>query len=238
MREKLLLTLFAGLIVVLIGCSTRGITGSGRIEVEERELEAFDGLTLEGTGEVYIKQGFENKVLIQTDDNILPYLKTEIIDGTLYLGLKNSQELITPSKAVFYHVTTKNLNKMNLSGSGRITTEQPLSTEVLRLQVSGSGRMNIDIDVKDLDLSIAGSGAVEARGGADRQEVTVSGSGNYNGLALKSLEADITISGSGYVLLNVVDNLNANISGDASVRYKGMPKVNSSVFGSGKLMKF
>jgi len=69
---------------------------------------------------------------------------------------------------------------------------------------------------------------VVASGKAEQIKATISGSGKVLAADLEVSKCEVRISGSGDVVINVKDALDANISGSGSVTYKGNPsQVNS-----------
>jgi hypothetical protein len=90
MKTKSLLIILV-LVAVFGGCKFgRGIAGSGNRKSEKRDLKSFNAIETSGAYEVNVNcqkpAGFE----IEADDNILPLLKTEVRDGTLFVS--NDQE--------------------------------------------------------------------------------------------------------------------------------------------------
>ena len=73
-----------------------------------------------------------------------------------------------------------------------------------------------------LNVTLSGSGGIILGGTADPQEITISGSGQYDatGLASKVVTADI--SGSGHAVVKTSDMLDATISGSGSLTYIGI----------------
>jgi hypothetical protein len=105
--------------------------------------------------------------------------------------------------------------------------------------VSGSGRVNLSGKIADTaNFGISGSGKIYASGSADVVKTDISGSGKVLASDLQANRCEVRISGSGDVEINVQEELNANISGSGSVRYKGNPNhVNANSAGSGKVRK-
>ncbi len=88
-----------------------------------------------------------------------------------------------------------------------------------------------------LDVILSGSGNIDLVGSLENQDVTISGSGDYEGADLESLIAEVLISGSGSVNVRVEDQLDVLISGSGNVRYYGSPELDQSVTGSGSIRK-
>ena len=81
----------------------------------------------------------------------------------------------------------------------------------------------------------AAAGRTDQSGRAQEQDVSISGSGEYNGEALTSRSARVNVSGSGDVVVNASDALDAQVSGSGNVRYVGNPSVTEKVSGSGSV---
>lgn len=125
----------------------------------------------------------------------------------------------------------------DVSGSGNIVLKG--NCESFNSDVSGSGKVTLTLTVKDeADFGVSGSGRIEASGRAAEVKASISGSGKVLAADMQANRCDVKISGSGDVEINVVDELDATISGSGSVRYKGDPKkVNSHSAGSGSVRK-
>jgi hypothetical protein len=201
-------------LLVLTGCSI--VHGSGQLKSETRTVSGFTGIELSGIGEVTIEQGDAESLTIEADDNVLPALTSEVRDSMLRLDTKPRTRVQTRNP-IRYRVTVKDLNRIELSGSG---------------SVSG-----VDLELTNLDVEISGSGTMNLAGSADQQEVEVSGSGQYDAAQLPSRSVSIEISGSGKATVAAAEQLRADISGSGTVTYSGEPTIDQSISGSGRLIK-
>ena len=193
-----------------------GIPGSGKLISESRTASGFTGVSLKGTGQLVIDTNGTESLVITADDNLLPYITSEIKDDQLILGTKDNTN-ISPSKDVVYKLSAKNLDLIELGGSGDIAAKG-INTDRLKIMLLGSG-----------NISTAGT--------AERQEITLAGSGNYRAEKLKSKTATINLSGSGDADLDASEDLNVNIAGSGSVRYTGDARVTQKILGSGSVEK-
>ncbi len=241
-----------------LACSTivpNSVQGSGKIIKQTVNVSNFDSVSLEGSGNVYVKQGKTESLTIEADDNILPLLDTSVTGSELVLGMKPGQS-ITPSKPIVYRLTVKDLNSISLKGSGNFDVEpaqskdmkvslfgsgdinmKGLDADSLSINLSGSGNITIEkIAVKTIDTIVNGSGNVNLEGKSDSQTIRVNGSGNYIAGDLETASADVTIPGSSDVTVWVKDNLKAQVSGSGNVKYYGNPTIDQSGTGSGKLV--
>jgi hypothetical protein len=223
--------------LLLSGCGFKVISGSGQVISESRPVSDFNAVTLTGRGDLFISQGETESLKIEAEDNLLPYIKSEVKNGTLVIGFdkENWKEVLRPTKPIKFTVTLKDITALTLTGLGSIQSTN-LTADQLVVKVSGSGDVRIDqLDANELTYDLSGSGDAVFSGQVDRQEITISGSGSYNGGDLNSQAAKVTISGSGDVTLWAEDSLEVSTSGSGSVSYYGSPQVTTSSSGSGKL---
>lgn len=206
---------FVGLlvmVVILLGaCNV--VRGSGDMVSESRNVSNFDSISLSGSGDLIVHQEGEESLTIETDDNIMGHITSEVRGGTLHLGSEDFTS-VSPTRLIF------TVGVDDLTG----------------LSVSGSGTINADgIQTDRLDVRVSGSGDLELEGEATSQEIDISGSGTYRGGNLLSETADISVSGSGDVTVWATDSLDVSVSGSGSVGYYGDPSVNASTSGSGSV---
>ncbi len=235
--------LFSVLPFVLSSCAAmdaalnlQRIRGSGHVIQENRAVHGFNQVNFGGSGELDIRQGNEESLSIQADDNILPYIRSDVENGRLVIGFERGVSVST-SSPIRYTLMVKDLNALDLSGSGKTHTG-PLRSQDFNVRLSGSGEIRMDaLDAATLAADISGSGNMEIPGKVDRQQVRISGSGRYHAPDLASQSADVVVSGSGDCTLRVEQNLSARISGSGSVEYYGNPSVTKRVSGSGSVRR-
>lgn len=220
--------LLAIVILLISACGIGTIRGSGNMVTEPRDVSGFDRVSLSGTGEVVITQGDEESLTVETDDNIMPYVITEVSGGTLHLALDAERaRSISPTRLRFT-VAVRDLAGLEVSGSGSATSTG-IDTERLDVEVSGSGDVRIDsLTAEAVGVQISGSGDVELRGEVTGQDININGSGEYIAGDLRSQTARVAVSGSGDATVWVTESLDASVSGSGSVNYYGTPQTRVS----------
>jgi hypothetical protein len=198
------------------GTDTRQVSGSGKTATETRQVTGFSRVELVDFGDVSIQQGKTDSLRIEADENVLPELTSDVVDGTLRLGHKPGVT-VDFDNPVRYEVTLTNLTGLDLSGAGRIT---------------GRG-----LQVDSLDVDVRGAGLVDLSGSVDRQDVRLSGAGRYQAADLLSQVATAELSGTGEMVLAVDRQLTVKISGAGTVSYSGSASVDKSITGIGQLIK-
>ncbi len=137
--------------------------------------------------------------------------------------------------ATFDALITKSKANISVSGSGNLTANNITATN-LDISISGSGALNgRNLLATTSEVSISGSGNVELEGSASTNDIRVSGSGSFNGYNYIADDTSIKVSGSGLGKVTANKSLDINISGSGSVFYKGTAVVSQSVTGSGSV---
>jgi hypothetical protein len=233
------------------------IEGSGTVISEQREVQDFNRIQLTGAGDIFITQEGLELVTVEADDNLLPYIETEVRAGNLMLGYTDEvmDRSIRPSQTIKFYVSLKDINALEISGAGDVYSES-LNTERLKVEVDGSSDITFDqlsleqfdievngssdiqveqLTAQDVDVNINGSADVNLSGDTYEQYINIDGSGNYVAADLHSQLGSVAIYGQGEVTIWAVDILDIHIPGTGTVRYYGEPAISFSDPGQGEL---
>jgi hypothetical protein len=191
----------------------RTIKGSGNVVTEDRDVSGFDSVALLGFGRVIITQGDEESLTVETDDNLMQYIETQVRGGTLELGFTDDDLLLNPSDSIIFRLSLIDLTALDSSGAGKFEIDE-LETDRLEITLSGAGDITID--------SLSATDLV----------VTVNGAGNID---LESQTATVRVPGAGSVTVWVHDTLDVTISGAGGVEYYGSPHVTQDISGVGSV---
>lgn len=201
---------------ISLGCvriNQNRIQGSGVAKTEDRAVEQFDKVTVEGAADVRITVGPQTQLSVQTDDNILPLIETKVKGDTLVIS---STQSYSTRLGVKVTISVPQLAGISIRGSGDV-------------DVSG-------INGETFSASISGAGDVTASGTVGKVDASIRGSGDLKLGELQAKSASISIAGSGDVTVNAAEELSVSIAGSGDVKYKGSPsKVSKSIAGSGSV---
>jgi hypothetical protein len=242
----LLPSLLTCIALVAVSCSLTGggglgggIPGSGIVQTETRNTEAFESISIEYPGaDITIQQGDKETVKIEADDNLLSQLLTEVISGRL--TIKNVETewkaMVNPSQPVKIGITVKELKEIVLPAPVGDLEVNGLQADVLKLVLSGGAQIRLNgIQVDLLHSILSGAGDIQASGTADQIKLILSGLGNFNAVDLKSNKADIELSGMGNATVQIEKELVATITGAGSIEYLGNPRVEQHITGAGSV---
>ncbi len=209
------------------------ISGSGSKVTKTLNLKDFTGFSLAISGKIYLKQGNTQSVTIEAQQNIIDNILTEVKDKHWQIKF---DKRVRRHDGIKIWITIPTLTKAIISGSGDIIGESAFTDlKNLQLVISGSGNTNLEVEAEQIEGTVSGSGDIILRGSAQSFTINISGSGDCKAVDLKTAHCKISISGSGDCKVYVTDTLDVKVSGSADVRYKGTPKVNSRVAGSGSV---
>jgi hypothetical protein len=219
------------------------VRGSGDVIEVERKVSGFDKILVSGAGTVIVTQGETESLTIETDDNLMEYIETEVRGKTLEIGFTRGtifspgggRTVLEPTEGFVFRIVVKDLESIALSGAARFEVDK-LKTDSMDINLSGAGDISIDdLVAEGLDVVISGAGDVQVLGNVETQSVQLNGLGRYQAFDLKSQVADITISGAGGAELWVTEVLDVVISGAGDVRYYGDPEVTPEISGLGRI---
>ena len=214
------------------------VVGSGNIVQETRSVTGAPGVNMGSVANLTIEQGAPEELILQTDDNLLALILTDVQGGILVIRNAPGFDL-QPSQTMEANLTLITIDSITLSGVGSITVPD-LTTTQLELTLSGVGDIEIvNLDALTSDVLISGIGDISVVGGqVDDQLITltIGALGDYNAENLSSATVDVKIAGSGSATVRVSTTLNANITGSGSVFYHGSPDVTRTGNGSGNVV--
>ncbi|WP_044207522.1 head GIN domain-containing protein [Flammeovirga sp. OC4] len=255
MRNLINFILFAFLIGFTTSCTEKG---EGPIISDELAIDYFTGIEVNIAGQVLVEHGTEQKVYVESQQNVLNALSREVVNGVWKIKLNTN----ISNYDFKLHIITPEVDKTDVSGSANVEVLEPYSESgIFRTAVSGSGSLNVsgmndvnnqiisavsgsgnvslsDIETKDMNVSVSGSGNVELNGTTITFTAKTSGSGSISDFRLTASEVDAETSGSGSVSFTCTDKLYAKVSGSGNIQYKGNPTdVETVISGSGKIEK-
>lgn len=237
--KKLLFVIFS-FITVCSFAQWHTITGNGNLKKETREVSGFTGIVVAGNENVKLTYGKADKITVEGDENLLPYIETVVENNNLVIRGKDKSNLKTRNKIIVYVSLTK-LSELRVSGSGNITGDGDFSNNgETNIAVSGSGNINVGISsFDDTKIAISGSGNVTLKGKSTNNiEATISGSGNIDCSDVSCNNVSAHVSGSGNIKVYANKSIEAKVSGSGNIYYKGSAtNISLKSSGSGKIIK-
>lgn len=222
--------------VILFGCDSYvQERGNGTITVQERAIENFEEIQVKGNFEVFLRKSDTPGLTITTDENLHEYIEVEV-DGDV-LEIKSTRNLRS-KEGIKLLIEYTDLMAVMAGGASVIQSDDTITGDYLRLEMSGAGAMDLSVDLKALKVNISGAGAMELKGKVMEQNIQMSGAGGLNAKELVSQKCKIEISGVGGASVYVQKELNASVSGVGGITYSGNPtEVKTEISGLGTITR-
>ncbi|HEY4656119.1 MAG TPA: head GIN domain-containing protein [Cyclobacteriaceae bacterium] len=223
------------------------IFSSAQVTKKTLELPEFNSVYVNSNYTVYLKQTNKQEVLVEALTEIYELTDIHVEDGILMINVdrkptntnksiwsKIDDIKLNPTMKVT--ISMKNINELQINGGGKIISQNSLATNSIRLGVSGSGTMELDLKGDIIKAEVSGPGRMNLSGYGNSIEALVSGAGSINGFGCGIETAKAKVSGTGLCELNVTNDLHASILGNGSIKHKGNTKnVQKKVYGSGTI---
>ncbi|GAA0892474.1 hypothetical protein GCM10009122_21530 [Fulvivirga kasyanovii] len=215
--------------------SYRQERGNGNITSQEKEVEDFKELEIGGNYEVFLQKAEKPGLTIVADENLHEFIKIDQHGDVLEI---TSEATLKSEEGIKLYVDYVELMAINTSGAAVIKSDDVITGDYLRLEMSGAGVIDLEVELKALKINVSGAGAVELAGNVIEQNIQMSGAGGLEAYDLISQKSKIDISGVGGAAVTVKKQLEATVSGVGGISYRGNPEeVSTNVSGLGTVVK-
>lgn len=207
------------------------VEGDGVAARDQRQVAALGELEVSGAMQVEVRVGPAPSLLVESDGNLLPYIRTEARGNTLKIANDRPLRSKTPVRVVY---TTPRLSEVRASGSGQVIVRD-LNGAPLEVRKSGSGRVALAGTVDSLHARVSGSGVLDA--GELRSasaDLGLSGSGRMNVGEIRGDYARLKVDGSGVLQAGgAVRSLNARVAGSGNLDLAGLSSQDADLAADG-----
>ncbi|MFW6259558.1 MAG: head GIN domain-containing protein [Tangfeifania sp.] len=217
------------LLIAFIGFNAAVFAGE-KEKTENRNVRNFDAVKVSAGIDLYISMGNDESVRVVADEDIIEDVKTEVRGATLHVYMKNNNNWFNifnwgSSTRRKVYVTARDLIGIDASSGSDVKSENILKGEELKVDVSSGSDVNLDVVYKEVTLSSSSGSDARLSG---RAKYFTAGSSSGSDINARDLEAQICkvrVSSGADATVTATDELHANASSGADVRYYGNPKV-------------
>jgi hypothetical protein len=216
------MALFAILFIAGLS-SCKMITGNGNVIKKTRDPGIFTKVHSSGSADVEIIPGSNCSVTVEDDENLLPYLETEVEDGTLNIHYRDEVSVSNDHAKIY--VTAPTLSEVSTSGASNIMVSSILkNSSKISFSTSGAGNIDAGVDAPAISVIISGVGTVKLQGHTKDFDCDISGVGHAACGNLESENTTVSVSGVGDAHVFASVHLSATVSGTGSIYYRGNPQ--------------
>jgi len=210
--KKITIVFLAACVVLTAGCQWVGIRGNGHIKTDERTISAVTNIDLRGAFEIEWHSGTP-ALRITTDENLLPYIHSDVSGDTLHL---RTREQLRPTHGIKVVISSPTRSGARLSGAVKLTATQ-LSGPRFALESRGASQVILDGNIDELLADMTGASELVAS-------------------SLQTKTAEISTTGAGDADIAVAETLKVAITGAGKVKYSGNPaKIEKHIAGAGSI---
>lgn len=233
--KKFFLPLFAVVAFAMSSCSTCGNSGfnfsyttSDEMELSTRDIRGFEKVEVIGSPTVFYSQADTFSVRVKGPKDLVPNIITEVNGNTLTIRNKGKIGMVNfgHNKGLSVYVTSPDLVGVVLSGSGDFISENHIDTDVLKIQLKGSGDVKFaDVVCDRCDAELVGSGDLDIDN-LDTRETTATliGSGDLDIRQMNAANTQLQLRGSGDIDVDFVSgcgSVKAELQGSGDINLKG-----------------
>ena len=208
------------LITLSVVSCKNGMRGSGNMIRETRQVSEISSASVSGPIKVDVKIGLIPSLIIEADDNIMPFVVTNVSDNNLNIKLKGINILINAT--INIHLIIPAITKLTTSASAEIRTSEIITnTEKVTFVASSGSLINVNVDAPVI-FADASSGADIILAGRTKNLTAQSSSGSkVNLIALQAENVSASASSGAEITVFASVGINANASSGGNVKYKG-----------------
>jgi len=208
------------------------VAGNGVMKFEKRQANGTTGVLLSVPGSLIITLGSTPSLRIDAEENLLPYIDSNVVLGQLRITDPNAT--LRPTQSIRFELTVPSLEAIAISVPGSVTAPALRATD-FSLSTSSAGSIHLDgLEANSLVARLSSSGSISVDTGAvTTQDLHLSSSGSFVAPGLRSERATVELSSSGGAIIWVTERLEAWLTSSGNVRYAGSPQVFAHLSSSG-----
>jgi len=224
MKNKLLL--FPIILIFLFNLNAcawnlgKVVYGNGKVIKELRNLSSFDELSASSGVNVYLFQGEEEKVIVETDENLQEYVKTKVEGNTLHCYIDCS---IKKSNKLNVYVNYRQLKKIKASSGADVYGETVLKAGKLLVNVSSGADVKLETEADFLEGEASSGADLVLKGKANTFYGNASSGADIKADDLKVDDCKLNASSAGDIRVHVNNKIDASASSGADISYSGNP---------------
>ncbi|MEQ8623726.1 MAG: head GIN domain-containing protein [Vicingaceae bacterium] len=235
---------FIFLFSTIISCKKENLgdcfKSTGEIVLEQRQIPSFESLELHDRINLFVSFGTEISLTIEAGENLLEHIETEVKNNILIIKNNNRCNWVRSfKKEMNVYLTAPSIKGINHFGSGELRFRDTLTRERFTFnmyEASGDGYLLLNTQQAELKTH-TGTGTITAKGKVDYLVAFVGGNGFVDASAVEGKRGLAVAVNTGYIRINVSEELEATISGTGNIEYYGNPVIDLSDTGGGKLIK-
>lgn len=219
------------------GSGDRCIKGSGNLITEERQVGAFTQVHASRGINVFIESGNSGYLRVESEDNLIQYIVTEVSGSTLYVKLQDGIK-ISSSKALNVYVCMDKIAGLTATSGADITGTGIFEADHIRMHATSAGDITMELSAQNIEVSATSGADIVLKGRADSLKGTVTSGADIKAGELVVRSCDISLTSGADAWVNVKETLAYSVTSGADLNCKGRPRIVQSHVSSGGDVRF
>jgi hypothetical protein len=199
---------------------------TGSIEQKEVVVDAFDKILVNRDVALVIKEGPQQKVVIETGKNLMPDVDVHVLDGRLILTDNNTCNFVREYGVTKVYVTAPNIVEIRSSTQQDIKSDGVLTYPSLTILSEDFGKpdsfisANFYLEVDNSNLKVVFNNLSNAFVSGNTTNLNIffaSGTSRFEGRNLVAQDVDLWNRSSNDMIVNPQQTLKGTISGTGNV---------------------
>src|SRR6266542_819434 len=157
--KKITIVFLTVCVALAAGCRWVGVRGNGHIETDDRTISAFTEIDAGGAFEIEWQSG-PPALHITTDENLFPYIESDVSSETLHL---RTHEQVWPTHDIKVVISSPTRAGARIRGAVKLTAKQLTGPKFAEISTTGAGDAKVAVAEK-LKVAITGAGKVTYSG--------------------------------------------------------------------------
>jgi len=198
--------------------------GNKKVVKETRSIGSYTGIDVGGAFNVYLTQQETSSLIVETDENLMEKISTEVRGGTLYISSNN----IKNATSLNIYLSNPLIEEIKVNGAASLIGENAISGESLVIQATGAARVELELDVNDLTTKSSGAAYLALTGNANYHHIDASGASDVKAGKLETIKSTAEASGAANITLNANEEAVSETSGAGSISILGNPEITTT----------
>jgi hypothetical protein len=220
MKTKTIFTILIGISTLLTSCD-KDIIPSGEVTIEQKSITGYNAIDVSDALKVkVIFSETEEKVEIETNENLHKYIIVENVSDHLVIRLQNHID-IEGDAVLNVYVTTKGVTGFFASDASRIILNDTLIADNININLSDASRFNGILEVENLTVKVQDASSIKLAGHADSYYAIASDASQIKDYEFETRYLNIKLSDASNAKLTVLEKMDVVASDASSLYYKG-----------------
>lgn len=232
---KIFTLIFLFIILCTTGAkSQKTVKGSGYILTQQREIPAYNYIEVNGPLRIFATPDELRPVIIEADNNLFPYIKTEFRHDTLRMFIER-QVYIETFAVMNIFLSTPGISGIKAENGATIDgSRTPWKNKHTAIESAADTRIKWHLETSELNVNARGNSVITLKGTTDILDIDLEQGALLAAEELKAKQANVTISGeSSKATIQVSETISYDLSKQARLIYKGAPKILQANISSG-----